>query len=120
MRGLALLGAFAAAPVGAADDIRVLLAQDVQRADIASDQGLLVRFDGGAAEELAGPITVLPTPDGKILVNGVSSLSLDVAAARPGQDLTVGLNGLPNGAQPWVVGGRSASKIMSWASCLRR
>lgn len=100
-----MAGALAAAPARAAEGIRVLLAQDVQRADIASAQGLVVRFDGGPAEELAGPVQVVPAADGKILVNGVSSVSLDVAAAGAGQDLTIGLNGLPNGAQPWVVGG---------------
>lgn len=103
--GVALaMGAVPTAQAG--DVIRVLLAQDVQRAEIASDKGLAIRFDGGPAQRVDAPITVTLAPDGTLIVNGVTCSSLDVAAAQPGQDLRVNLaNTPPDGSQPWVIGG---------------
>lgn len=102
---LALAAMWAAGPAQAADRIRVLLAQDALQAEILSEKGLAIRVDGGSQQVVGASLAVTPTSDGKILVNGVSCSSLDVAAAGPGENLTVSLGGTPDRVRPWVVGG---------------
>jgi len=102
---LAAVAGLAADPAQATDRIRVLLAQDAGQAEILSEKELAIRVDGGPQQVVGASLTVTPTLDGKLLVNGVSCSSLDVAAAGPGENLTVSLGGMPERARPWVVGG---------------
>ncbi|TAJ35120.1 MAG: SpoIID/LytB domain-containing protein [Nitrospirae bacterium] len=96
-----------AAPVQAADPIRVLLMQDVRQVVLSADRGLVVRSSGGEERLVASPLVVTVGSNGSgwggVLVSGANGRTFtadSVTVKGQEEDLTVVAD-----ANSLVVGG---------------
>lgn len=96
-----------AAPVQAADPIRVLLMQDVRQVVLSADRGLVVRSSGGEERLVASPLVVTVDSNGSgwggVLVSGANGRTFtadSVTVKGQEEDLTVAAD-----ANSLVVGG---------------